>query len=62
MVAQPEQADSIIEAMCVAHHAMRSQQGFTTAPWLGLEERNRQQYREAMKAAVVAMLAIQQGL
>ena len=45
-----------IEAMCVAHHAIRTAQGFTTAPWENLRERNREQYREAMRAAVARVL------
>lgn len=41
-----------LEVLCQAHHEVRTKQGFTTAPWDKLEERNRQQYRDAMKAAL----------
>ncbi|WP_156433863.1 hypothetical protein [Bradyrhizobium retamae] len=44
--------DEQLEKMCRAHHKVRTAQGFTTAPWDALEERNREQYREAMRAAV----------
>jgi len=47
-------SDANLEALCVAHHAERTKQGFTTAPWDQLEERNRQQYRDAMSAAFAA--------
>lgn len=41
-----------LEVLCQAHHEVRTKQGFTTAEWSKLEERNRQQYRDAMKAAL----------
>jgi hypothetical protein len=47
----------ILDKMCRAHHAIRTAQGFTTAPWDGLEERNRLQYRAAMRAAIESGLA-----
>lgn len=46
--------DTAFEAMCRAFHQVRSKQGFTTAAWGDLEDRNREQYREAMRAALAA--------
>lgn len=44
--------DIMLEWMCEEHHKVRTKQGFTTAKWEDLEERNREQYREAMRAAL----------
>ena len=41
-----------LEAVCRAHHEVRAQQGFTTAPWTRLKDASREQYREAMRAAL----------
>ena len=53
IIATPSRDEMLdVEAMCRAHHVVRSQQGFTAAAWGKLEERNREQYREAMRAAL----------
>jgi hypothetical protein len=44
-----------LEEMCHQHHVKRTLQGFTTLPWAHLEERNREQYRQAMKSALWAL-------
>lgn len=44
--------DDILEMMCQEHHKIRTLQGFTTAQWYDLEQRNRNQYRDAMGAAL----------
>jgi hypothetical protein len=43
-----------LEVACRAHHEVRAKQGFTTKKWDDLEQRNREQYREAMRAAMLA--------
>lgn len=42
-----------LDKMCKAHHQVRTEDGFTTAAWDKLRERNRMQYRRAMRAAMV---------
>lgn len=52
MVEHHKVSRDTLEAMCARFHHVRSQQGFTTASWGLLEERNRQQYRDALAAAL----------
>jgi hypothetical protein len=44
--------DMRLEVACRAFHEARTEQGFTTARWDDLEDRNREQYRAAMRRAL----------
>lgn len=46
------------ELACIRHHNKRREQGYATKEWASLEQRNRDEYREAMRYAWTGLIEV----